>query len=123
MVYKQIIKEEGTKLFIKYLRKDVVQIKSPKEVIKRLRCGEPLDEMETKRVKCGTVVAFKVDGKIVSGWSVCSDLDQFHGDKGKAIAILRAKSGKCHIDNAPLELQSQIVESRTAMEELAQKYA
>lgn len=48
--------------------------------------------------KVGVIVVDK-DGHF--GWSFCSEKDSFSKDKGKAIALLRAQSGKTSWLNIP----------------------
>ena len=57
--------------------------------------------------KVGVVLVLK-NGAF--GWSVCSKKDTFNKKYGKAIAILRAQSGKVHLDNVPtIQYAEQIV--------------
>ena len=92
MDYKAIVAE--TPHVLKYLRKT---IELP--VIKTDMNKEA--ENTEVEVKYGVVVAIKTENGIKTGWSVCSHLDNFSRSKGRAIALLRAKSGKTHYDNVP----------------------
>jgi hypothetical protein len=113
MDYKAIVAE--TPHVVKYIRK---AIQVPKKVkLDKLNLVE--EQFETKVVKCGVVVALRKEGKIQAGWSICSDQDQFSRAKGKAIAILRAKSGKSTLRNVPEDLLPSVQESITEMAELA----
>lgn len=93
MDYKAIVAE--TPHVLKYLRKTIdmpaIQTDMNKEA-----------EVVTKDVKYGVVVAIKTDDGIKTGWSVCSNLDTFSKNKGRAIALLRATSDiPTHYDWVP----------------------
>lgn len=50
------------------------------------------------------------------GWSICSKKDTFNKLYGRAIAILRAQSGKTHLGNVPSPYwASQIVSKLDAL--------
>lgn len=110
MNYKEIVKKHEH--LVSYIKKDVyvpsgdsVMLSEANDVIIKTTT----ETLTKKTVKCGVVVALKDDtGDIKVGWSVCSDNDSFNANRGKAIAILRALSGKSSLDNVPKEFYTQV---------------
>lgn len=117
MDYKSVVAE--TPHVVQYLRKSIQVPVAPKIGAKTAVDGKI--KTEEKVVKCGVVVAIKENGKVSWGWSVCSDRDNFSNSKGKAIAILRAKSGKNHTDNVPTEMFSNVILTSEKMMKLAEE--
>lgn len=116
MDYKAIVAE--TPHVLKYLRKTIEMPAVKTDMNKEA-------ESVTKDVKYGVVVAVKTDEGIKTGWSVCSNLDSFSKSKGRAVALLRATSGKpTHYDrvptrNFPDNIVTDIMETSKELEVIA----